>query len=179
MADRQDGLVREDQAILGADHWLSTLRARGLPLYEANSTMTNRVPDYVVVGDTRTYSFENITSAIRAVAARRLSPAERPPIIDTMSGSSQRISSDESSDVPRRVRSRADTRVRSAFSSPASRSPSNRPSARRRRDQLTNRTQAPKAATVQRGQMLPPLGAAGLPGCGAATSTAGLGGDER
>ena len=131
LTDMDGVLVHGDQAIPGADRWLSTLRARGLPflvltnnsmytgrdlsarlrvsgldvpeesiwtsalatarflaeqrpsgsamvigeaglttaLYEAGYTMTDRDPDYVVVGETRTYSFENITNAIRAVAA--------------------------------------------------------------------------------------------------------------
>ncbi len=34
-------------------------------LYEAGYTMTSREPDYVVLGETRTYSFEAITRAIR------------------------------------------------------------------------------------------------------------------
>ena len=38
-------------------------------LYEAGYTLTERNPDYVVLGETRTYSFERITSAIRLVAA--------------------------------------------------------------------------------------------------------------
>lgn len=36
-------------------------------LYEAGYTMTERNPDYVVLGETRTYSFETITKAIRLV----------------------------------------------------------------------------------------------------------------
>ncbi len=140
MSDRQieawltdmDGvLVREDQAIPGADRWLALLRRLELPflvltnnsmytrrdlsarlrasgldvpeesiwtsalatarfleeqrpsgtalvvgeaglttaLHDVGYTMTDRSPDYVVIGETRTYSFERITSAIRAVAA--------------------------------------------------------------------------------------------------------------
>ena len=34
-------------------------------LYEVGYTMTDRDPDYVVIGETRTYSFERITRAIR------------------------------------------------------------------------------------------------------------------
>jgi NagD protein len=34
-------------------------------LYEAGYTLTDRSPDYVVLGETRTYSFERITRAIR------------------------------------------------------------------------------------------------------------------
>jgi NagD protein len=37
-------------------------------LHEAGYTMTDRDPDYVVLGETRTYSFERITRAIRLVA---------------------------------------------------------------------------------------------------------------
>src|SRR4051794_655172 len=36
-------------------------------LYSAGYTMTERSPDYVVLGETRTYSFERITSAIRLI----------------------------------------------------------------------------------------------------------------
>jgi NagD protein len=38
-------------------------------LHQAGYTMTEREPDYVVLGETRTYSFERITQAIRLVAA--------------------------------------------------------------------------------------------------------------
>jgi 5'-nucleotidase len=37
-------------------------------LHESGYTMTERNPDYVVLGETRTYSFERITRAIRLVA---------------------------------------------------------------------------------------------------------------
>jgi NagD protein len=37
-------------------------------LHSAGYTMTERSPDYVVLGETRTYSFERITQAIRLVA---------------------------------------------------------------------------------------------------------------
>src|SRR6476469_4575586 len=36
-------------------------------LYEVGYTMTERDPDYVVLGETRTYSFEAITKAIRLI----------------------------------------------------------------------------------------------------------------
>lgn len=36
-------------------------------LYEAGYTMTETAPDYVVLGETRTYSFEAITKAIRLI----------------------------------------------------------------------------------------------------------------
>jgi NagD protein len=38
-------------------------------LHQAGYTLTERNPDYVVLGETRTYSFERITHAIRLVAA--------------------------------------------------------------------------------------------------------------
>jgi NagD protein len=38
-------------------------------LHQAGYTMTERNPDYVVLGETRTYSFERITQAIRLVGA--------------------------------------------------------------------------------------------------------------
>jgi 5'-nucleotidase len=38
-------------------------------LHAAGYTLTERDPDYVVLGETRTYSFERITQAIRLVAA--------------------------------------------------------------------------------------------------------------
>jgi NagD protein len=38
-------------------------------LHEAGYTMTDSAPDYVVLGETRTYSFERITRAIRLVGA--------------------------------------------------------------------------------------------------------------
>lgn len=37
-------------------------------LYEAGYTQTERDPDYVVLGETRTYSFEQITHAIRLIS---------------------------------------------------------------------------------------------------------------
>jgi NagD protein len=38
-------------------------------LHDAGYTLTERTPDYVVLGETRTYSFERITRAIRLIAA--------------------------------------------------------------------------------------------------------------
>jgi NagD protein len=38
-------------------------------LHDAGYTLTDRDPDYVVLGETRTYSFERITTAIRLVAS--------------------------------------------------------------------------------------------------------------
>jgi NagD protein len=40
-------------------------------LHQAGYTLTERDPDYVVLGETRTYSFERITQAIRLVSAGR------------------------------------------------------------------------------------------------------------
>jgi NagD protein len=37
-------------------------------LHDAGYTLTDRDPDYVVLGETRTYSFERITRAIRLIA---------------------------------------------------------------------------------------------------------------
>jgi NagD protein len=37
-------------------------------LYTSGYTMTDRDPDYVVLGETRTYSFERITQAIRLIS---------------------------------------------------------------------------------------------------------------
>jgi NagD protein len=38
-------------------------------LHDAGYTLTERAPDYVVLGETRTYSFERITLAIRLISA--------------------------------------------------------------------------------------------------------------
>ena len=45
-------------------------------LHEAGYTLTERDPDYVVLGETRTYSFERIAQAIRLIAA---APGSSPP----------------------------------------------------------------------------------------------------
>src|ERR1700679_1983063 len=37
-------------------------------LYQAGYTLTDRDPDYVILGETRTYSFERITQAIRLIS---------------------------------------------------------------------------------------------------------------
>src|ERR1700748_1983678 len=37
-------------------------------LYQSGYTLTDREPDYVILGETRTYSFERITQAIRLIA---------------------------------------------------------------------------------------------------------------
>ena len=42
-------------------------------LHEAGFIMTETDPDYVVVGETRNYSFEAITKAIRLIRAARAS----------------------------------------------------------------------------------------------------------
>ena len=38
-------------------------------MHEAGYVLTDRNPDYVVLGETRTYSFEAITTAIRLIEA--------------------------------------------------------------------------------------------------------------
>jgi NagD protein len=38
-------------------------------LHDVGYTLTDRAPDYVVLGETRTYSFERITRAIRLISA--------------------------------------------------------------------------------------------------------------
>jgi NagD protein len=129
LMDMDGVLVREEQAIPGADRFLARLRERGTPflvltnnstytrrdlaarlaasgldvpedsiwtsalatarfledqrpagsafaigeaglttaLHDAGYTLTERAPDYVVLGETRTYSFERITRAIRLI----------------------------------------------------------------------------------------------------------------
>jgi NagD protein len=131
LMDMDGVLVREDQAIAGADRFLARLRERGFPfrvltnnsiytprdlvarlaasglevpeeviwtsalatasfledqrpggsafvigesglttaLHGAGYTLTDREPDYVVLGETRTYSFERITRAIRLISS--------------------------------------------------------------------------------------------------------------
>jgi NagD protein len=131
LMDMDGVLVREDQAIAGADRFLARLRERGIPfrvltnnsiytprdlaarlaasglevaeeviwtsalatarfledqrpdgsafvigesglttaLHGAGYTLTDREPDYVVLGETRTYSFERITRAIRLISS--------------------------------------------------------------------------------------------------------------
>jgi NagD protein len=130
LMDMDGVLVREEQAIPGAEEFLARLRERGTPflvltnnsiytrrdlaarlvangldvpeeaiwtsalatarfledqrpggsafvigeaglttaLHDAGYTLTERTPDYVVLGETRTYSFERITRAIRLIA---------------------------------------------------------------------------------------------------------------
>jgi len=48
-------------------------------LHEAGYTLTERDPDYVVLGETRTYSFERITQAIRLVARAGHASSPRTP----------------------------------------------------------------------------------------------------
>jgi NagD protein len=56
-------------------------------LHSTGYTMTERDPDYVVLGETRTYSFERITQAIRLVAAGARFIATNPdPIGATPAG---------------------------------------------------------------------------------------------
>lgn len=142
LIDMDGVLVREQQAIPGADHWLAELRARDLPflvltnnsiytrrdlsarlrtsgldvpeeriwtsalatarflseqrpegsayvvgeaglttaLHETGYTLTDRDPDYVVLGETRAYSFERITTAIRLVHAGARFIATNPDV---------------------------------------------------------------------------------------------------
>jgi NagD protein len=130
LMDMDGVLVREEQAIAGAEEFIARLRERGTPflvltnnstytrrdlaarlaanglavpedalwtsalatarfledqrpegsafvigeaglttaLHDAGYTLTERAPDYVVLGETRTYSFERITRAIRLIA---------------------------------------------------------------------------------------------------------------
>ena len=49
-------------------------------LYEVGYTMTERDPDYVVLGETRTYSFEAITKAIRLIEAGARFIATNPDV---------------------------------------------------------------------------------------------------
>jgi len=49
-------------------------------LHEAGYTMTERNPDYVVLGETRTYSFERLTRAIRLVAGGARFIATNPDV---------------------------------------------------------------------------------------------------
>jgi NagD protein len=56
-------------------------------LHEAGYTQTERAPDYVVLGETRTYSFERITRAIRLIDAGSRFIATNPdPVGPTASG---------------------------------------------------------------------------------------------
>jgi 5'-nucleotidase len=49
-------------------------------LHEVGYTLTERAPDYVVLGETRTYSFERITQAIRLIAAGARFIATNPDV---------------------------------------------------------------------------------------------------
>ncbi len=49
-------------------------------LYEAGYTLTDVAPDYVVLGETRTYSFEAITRAVRLVGAGARFIATNPDV---------------------------------------------------------------------------------------------------
>jgi NagD protein len=79
---RRSGLDVPEEAIwtsaLATAHFLESQRPGGTAfvvgeaglttaLHEANYTMSDEDPDYVVLGETRTYSFEAITKAIRLV----------------------------------------------------------------------------------------------------------------
>jgi NagD protein len=79
---RSSGLEVEEDAIwtsaLATAHFLESQRPGGTAfvvgesglstsLYQVGYTLTDRDPDYVVLGETRTYSFERITQAIRLI----------------------------------------------------------------------------------------------------------------
>jgi NagD protein len=51
------------------------------PLHEAGNTLTEQAPDYVVLGETRSYSFERIARAIQLIAggARFIATTPTPP----------------------------------------------------------------------------------------------------
>ena len=49
-------------------------------LHAAGYTLTERDPDYVVLGETRTYSFERITRAIRLIDAGARFIATNPDV---------------------------------------------------------------------------------------------------
>ena len=80
---RKSGLEVPEEAIwtsaLATAKFLETQRPGGsafvigeagltTALHQAGYTLTEREPDYVVLGETRTYSFERITQAIRLIA---------------------------------------------------------------------------------------------------------------
>src|ERR687898_809726 len=92
LMDMDGVLVQEQRAVPGAQEFLARLRELGLPflvltnnsiytqrdlaarlmrtaLHDVGYTLSGTDPDYVVLGETRTYSFERITQAIRLVAA--------------------------------------------------------------------------------------------------------------
>src|ERR1700721_2135304 len=50
-------------------------------LHQSGYTLTDRTPDYVVLGETRTYSFERITTAIRLIASGARVIATNPDAI--------------------------------------------------------------------------------------------------
>lgn len=52
-------------------------------LHDVGYTLTDRAPDYVVLGETRTYSFERITRAIRLVSGGARFIATNPDTIGT------------------------------------------------------------------------------------------------
>jgi NagD protein len=79
---RSSGLDVEEESIwtsaLATAGFLESQRPRGTAfvvgesglttaLYQVGYTLTDREPDYVVLGETRTYSFERITQAIRLI----------------------------------------------------------------------------------------------------------------
>ena len=55
-------------------------------LHEAGYTLTEREPDYVVLGETRTYSFERITAAIRLIVGGARFIATNPDATGPVAG---------------------------------------------------------------------------------------------
>lgn len=62
LKDQARGLGRPGRAYVIGEAGLTTA------LHEAGFVLTDRQPDYVVLGETRTYSFEAITQAVRFIA---------------------------------------------------------------------------------------------------------------
>ena len=76
-------------------------------LHEAGYTLTERDPDYVILGETRTYSFERITAAIRLSALRNIiglglptKYGSRPVALVTMAATDPVAGSGPSADGP-------------------------------------------------------------------------------
>ena len=91
LTDMDGVLVHEGHALPGAADFLSSQHAGGsayvigeagltTALYEAGYTLTDISPDYVVLGETRTYSFEAITRAVRLVTAGSRFIATNPDV---------------------------------------------------------------------------------------------------
>src|SRR6266498_1841993 len=71
LIDMDGVLVHEDDLIPGADRFIKALGEAELTtaLHDVGYILSDRDPDYVVLGETRTYSFEAITRAIRLIKA--------------------------------------------------------------------------------------------------------------